>query len=127
MAATYKPKIIVFLADGVIAKGKAVKIGSDDNHVVVAAGTTDKVIGIAQSASTAAEDQIEVALPGGGAKALAETTIAAGKLCVSHTDGTLKPIAAANDRLVCMALEAASANDLFSVLVVTGQATATES
>lgn len=127
MSATLEPKIQVFLADGVIAKGKAVKIGTDRNHVAVCSATTDKAIGIAQSASTAAEDQIEVALPGGGAKFLAQATISAGMLLVPHTDGSIKKIAAANDCLVGQAHEDAVAGDLFAGIVLVGQAVTTQS
>jgi hypothetical protein len=78
MSSFNSPRIVTFLADAAIAKGKAVKIGTDAKHVAVGAANTDKCIGIAQSASTAAEDPIEVALQGGGALGLflLETTFA---------------------------------------------------
>ncbi len=126
MASTMAPVIQNFKADAAIAKGKAVKCGTDSEHVAVGAAVTDDCIGIAQSAAAAAEDKIEVALPGGGAKALAQTSIVAGTLLVSHTDGALKPIATAGDRIVAVAKEAAVAGDLFEVLVVLGQAYTTE-
>jgi hypothetical protein len=127
MASYSTPRIQSYRAGGAIAKGKAVKIGADREHVVVCAATTDKAIGIAQNAVTTAEDLVEVALPGGGGLALAQTTVAAGKHVVSHTDGALKPIAAANDRVIAMAMEDAVANDLFAVEIISCQATATES
>ncbi len=44
----------------------------------------------------------------------------------AHTDGSLKPVANANDRVIAVAEEDAVAGDLFSVFVVISQATATE-
>lgn len=127
MASINTPRIVSYKADGAIALGKAVKMGTDNQHVAVASAVGDKMIGIAQNAATTAGDLVEVALPGGGAKALSSGTIAAGKLLTAHTDGSLKVVAQANDRVVAMAMEDASASDVFSVEVVICQATATES
>jgi len=120
-----QPKILTFRAGGTIARGKAVKFGSADDTVVVGAGATDDCIGIAQNAAESG-DFVEVALPGGGGLALSQTTVTRGMLMVSHTDGALKPIAAANDRVVAMAMASGSANDLIPVEVLACQATATE-
>jgi hypothetical protein len=126
MASTLEPKILTFLSNGTIAKGKAVKfVVSNASQVVVAAAATDDCIGIAQIAVVAGE-YCEVAVIGGGAKALAQATVAAGKLLVSHTDGALKPIANANDRVIAIAMDDAVAGDLFDVMVIAAQATATE-
>lgn len=125
MASSLEPVILTFLAGAAIAKGKAVKFGSDDKHVIIGAAATDDVIGIAQSAATAAEDLVEVAVAQ-GAKGLAQTSITRGMLLVSHTDGALKPIAAANDRVIGVAMESAAASDLFDVLITHAQGTATE-
>lgn len=126
MASHSEPRILVFKADGVIAKGKAVKIGTDKEHVAVSAANTDPSIGIAQSAATAAEDVIEVAIPGGGAKALANETITAGKLLVPHTDGEMAQTNASGDRVIAVALENAVAGDLFAVEVIVAVATAAD-
>jgi len=127
MSSIFSPRIGTFKASAAITKGAAVKIGADNEHVTECSATTDKSIGIAAGDAAAAEDVIEVYLPGGGGKALAQTAIAAGKLLTSHTDGSLKPIAAANDRVIAMAMEDAVANDLFAVEVLVAQGTATES
>lgn len=126
MASSLAPVILTLKADGVIAKGKAVKIGSDSDHVAVCVLATDKAIGLAQNVAAAAGDLVEVAVEG-GARALAQTTIAAGKLLVPHTDGALKPIAAGGDRLVAVAMDGAVAGDIFDVLIVHGQAQGVES
>jgi hypothetical protein len=127
MSSYSQPRVNTYKADGAIPKGSAVKIGTDKQHVAKSTATTDKSVGIAMNAAAAAEDLVEVALPGGGGKALAQTTIAAGKLLVPHTDGSLKPVSGANDRFIAMATDDAVAGDLVQVEVVVGQATATES
>lgn len=121
------PRVGTYKADAAITKGQAVKLGSDYEHVAKGAATTDKCIGIAMNTVTAAEDLVEVALPGGGAQALCQGTVAKGKLLVSHTDGSLKPVSAANDRYVAVAMADGVAGDLIPVEVQIGQATATES
>lgn len=127
MSSTYTPHILTFKADAAISKGMAVKIGTDKDHVAKAAATTDKCIGVAQNAATAAEDKVEVAMPGGGGKVLAKTTFVAGDLLGPNADGTLQKVASASDRYIAMALEDASANDLCAAHIVAGQATASES
>jgi hypothetical protein len=126
MSSTSTPRIQVYKADAAIAKGKAVKIGSDREHVAVCSANTDKAIGILQSASTAAEDLVEVALQGGGAKALIGETISAGAYLVAHTDGTLVKPNAAGDHVCAMAMEDAVANDLAAVEVVMLEAQGSE-
>jgi hypothetical protein len=126
MASISNPRIQTYKAGGAIALGKAVKFGADAQTVVACEATTDKSIGIAQNPATQAGDYVEVALPGGGAKALCQGAIAAGKLLTSHTDGSLKPVAAANDRVVAMAMDSGVANDLIPVEVLICQGTAVE-
>lgn len=126
MSSHFKPNLVVLKADAAISEGQAVKIGSDSEHVTPCTAATDKVIGLAQTTVTAAEDLVEVALPGGGAKGLAQATISAGSLLVPHTDGKLKPIAAAGNRLCAVAMDSAVAGDVFDVHVISGQAQATE-
>lgn len=119
MASSLSPKIRTYQADAAIAKGKAVKIGaSSDEYVQVAAAASDKLLGLAQSAATAADDAVEVAM-GGGAKGLAQTAIAAGEFLTAHTDGTLKP-ASSGEYYIAQAMQAAVAGDLFDVNVVAG-------
>ena len=117
MASSAKQNMVTVLADAAIAKGKAVKAGASANHVQVGAANTDRVIGIAQSASTAAEDAIEVALPGGGAKALLGETVVYGNDLVSHTDGSLVLPNAEGDQIIAQALQAGVAGDLIDVTV----------
>jgi hypothetical protein len=124
MSSTSPQKILAFKADGAIAKGSAVKIGSDKEHVAKCTANTDASIGIAQNSVTTAEDCVEVAIAGGGAKALAKETIAAGKLLVPNADGSLEQTNASGDRVIAVAMESAVAGDLFAVEVQVAVATA---
>jgi hypothetical protein len=89
MAATSKPRIIVFKADGAIAKGQPVKFGSDNDHVAAATAASDKSFGIAQNAAVNAGDKVEVAIAGGGAKVLAGGSINAGDFLVPAASGVV--------------------------------------
>ena len=89
MSAISEAKVLTFKAGGVIVKGHAVKIGADNKHVIECTAKTDKHIGIALNDASAAEDNVEVALPGGGAKAKAGGSISAGDLLAPTTDTTL--------------------------------------
>ena len=125
MASSLKPEIVVLLASAAVAKGKAMKIGTDDNHVVVGAANTDKVLGIVQNAPTAAEELAELAVAG-GAKALLGESVVAGNFLVSHTDGTLVKANASGDILIAQAMEGGSSGDLIDVVVIHGHAAAAE-
>ena len=127
MAMTKAPIILVFLADAAITKGQAVMFGSDNRHVVKVTGTTSKSIGIAQTSPTTAEDLVEVAVSGGGAKGLAKTTIAAGDILGHNADASIQKAASANDRVVGVAMSDAAAGDLFNMDVLLGMATQTQS
>lgn len=127
MASFIEPRRRTLLAGGTIVAGHAVKFGADSKHVVECTATTDKVIGIAENGTSTLEDPVVVFSNGGGGKAIAQTTIALGKSVVSHTDGTLKPIAGANDKVVGVAMQDAVAGDMFEIDVAISQATATES
>lgn len=126
MSSTYKPRIQTFYGDAVTAKGKAVKIGSTREHVALGSANTDRCIGIAQNTTTAIGDAVEVALIGGGAKALLGETVTAGAYLVSHTDGTLVKANAASDHVVAIAMEGGDAAELIDVMVVCFNAHAAE-
>lgn len=117
MSSFAQQNILTFMADGAIPKGSVVKVGSDAKHVAKSTAATAKNFGIAQNAATAADDKVEVALPGGGAKGLAGGTISYGDLLTADSNGALVATTTANDRVVGIALEDAVANDVFSVFV----------
>lgn len=75
--------------DAACVEGAGYKFGSDDKHVTIATAKTDKVIGVCQTQVgqvLAAEDPLELALPGGGAKILLHGTVTRGDELVF--DGT---------------------------------------
>jgi len=118
MSTSFKPSIQIYRADGVIAKGMAVKAGSDSQHVAAATGKTDKIIGIAQNAAAAIDDQVEVALPGGGGKGLAGGTILFGDALTSdNSTGKLVATTTAGDHVIATAMDGAVVGDVFSLHV----------
>lgn len=128
MASSKAPIIQCYKADAAILKGSPVKFGTDSEHVAKSAAATDKHIGIAQNTVTAAEDIVEVAMVGGGAKALCgSASVTKGFLLTCGTDFMVKKIANAGDRLIAVAMDDAVSGDLFEVEVIAGQAYATES
>ncbi len=117
MASGIEPKLITFKCDGVVVKGHAVKKGTDENHVAECTAASDKVIGIAQETTTAAEQFVSVAMPGGGGKAVLQGTTVAGDYLCANTDGTLKVSSTTADRVIAVALDGGSAADLVPVSV----------
>lgn len=126
MSSFSRPNLKTFKAGGVVRKGRAVKFGADSEHVVECTAATDATIGLAQSDAVAAEEFVEVALPGGGALAKAQATFSKGQLLVPHTDGAIKKAAAAGNRLVGVAMDDAVAGDLVGIEVIAGHAQAAE-
>lgn len=119
MSQSSEPKIYSFIADGSIAKGKAVKVGSGylNGHVRIGAANTDRCIGVIQNEATASGDTAEVALQGGGAKGLLGETVSAGEDLVAHTDGRLVKPNAEGDQIIARAVESGVENDLVAIEV----------
>ncbi len=118
MASTNKPNIQVFKAGAAIAKGQPVKMGADDQHVLKGVLGTDKLIGIAQNAAPSAEDLVEVALPGGGAKGLCCTGgVTRGDLLTADSSANLVATTTPGDRVIGVAMASAVSADLFDVQV----------
>ena len=120
MASYMAPKCLTFKAAGAIGEGYAVKAGADNQHVQVSTAKTDKSIGIAQNASVNADDKVEIALNGGGAKAKLGNTVSFGDLLAPTTDGTLIATTTAGDRYLCMALEDGIVGDIIAVHMCPG-------
>lgn len=118
MASSSAPRILKFKAAAAITKFRAVKPGADDDHVAVASAGSDKCIGIVQNTATAAEDPLEVAINGGGAKALLGSGGAAfGDKLVSDANGALVVSTSANDRVIAIAMGTGVENDVIGVEV----------
>ena len=120
MSGHAQPNVLTYKADGAISKGMVVKPGSDRDHVAKSVLATSKNFGIAMNTVTAAEDKVEVALPGGGAKGLLGDTVSFGDLLTADSAGKLVATTTANDKIVAQALEDGVANDLIAVNVVIG-------
>jgi len=110
--------VLTFKCDGAISKGMVVKPGTDKDHVAKSVLATSKNLGLAMNTTTAAEDKVEVALPGGGAKGLCGDTVSFGDLLTADSAGKLVATTTANDRVVAVAMEDGVADDLISVHVV---------
>lgn len=118
MASSSAPRVLKFQATAAITKFRAVKPGADDNHVQVASYGSDKCIGIVQNTATAADDPLEVAINGGGAKALLGVGGASfGDKLVSDANGALVVSTTANDRIIAIAMQTGVENDVIGVEV----------
>lgn len=120
MASSSEPKILAFKAAAAIAKGKAVKAGADIDHVAVCSAGTDNAIGIVQNIGLAAEDVLEVAVSGGGAKALLGGTVAVGDALTADSNGALVATTSNADNIIAVAMQSGVAADIIGVEVVFG-------
>ena len=120
MASYSQPNVLTFKAAAALAAYKVVKAGADKSHVAVCSAATDKSVGICQSVSEAAEDPIEVAIPGGGAKALLGGGVSFGDLLVPDSDGKLVASTTPGARYVAVAMQDGVLNDVIGVQVVVG-------
>lgn len=127
MSFMIKPLIATFEVDAAVSKGQAVKFGTSNKRVTKVTATTDNSIGIAQNAAANAGDLLEVAFPGGGAKALAKATITKGDILGHNADGSIQKLASASDKIIGQAMDDAVAGDIFSVNVLSAQGVATQS
>jgi|ERR1041385_6983758 hypothetical protein len=119
MSAINHPQIATFEASAAITKGKAVKLTASQGgkKVTQCSGTTDDAIGIAQNDAANAGDLVEVALAGGGGKALAKATIAAGNRLGINADGSIQKVASQGDTEFAVAMDDAVAGDIFPVMI----------
>lgn len=94
-----------------------VKPGADRAHVAQATAATDKITGIAQTKADGAEESIEVAGPGGGAKLRLGGTVTAGDLLTSDASGRGIATTTANNRAGAVADEDGVEGDIIGVEV----------
>lgn len=117
MSSTLAPNCLTFRATAAIPRGSVVKPGATSDYVTKSTAATAKNMGVAQNAAEAADDLVEVALPGGGGFGLAGGTIAEGDLLTSDASGALIATTSANDRVVAVAMQDAVAGDIFSIQI----------
>ena len=127
LGTTSAKRLLAFKATAAVARGLVVKGGATKEYVAVVSAATDKGIGIVQNAATAADDQIEVALPGGGAIAKLGGTVAFGDMLGFNTDGKLIKVAQASDRVIAMAMQDGVDGDLIAVEVMVHKAESAQS
>lgn len=120
MSSHAKANALTFFAGAAISKGMVVKPGADNKHVLKSASATSKNFGIAMGDAAAAEDLVEVALPGGGAKGLLGGTVSFGDLLTSDANGKLVATTTTADRYVATAMEDGVSGDLISVHISVG-------
>ncbi len=120
MAVSSTPRKNTFLAaaSASILFGTAVKAGADNKHVALATASTDKIVGISQGTPLLAEDLVEVALNGGGARALINGTVAFGDHLTPDSTGALIVTTTDHDRVCALAMDAGVAGDIIAVEVV---------
>lgn len=127
VASTSPKRLLSFKVAAACARGKAVKIGADKEHVAVVTAATDKAIGILQNTTTETDEVAEVALPGGGGVAKLGGTVAAGDMLGFNTSGLLIKVAQASDRVIAMAMQDGVENDLIAVEVMAHKAESAQS
>lgn len=120
MASSLAPKIQMFKTDtAVLHQYRAVKAGSDKEHVAEATANTEKLVGISQSADTVAvEDLVEVAVPGGGGKACCGGSVSFGDLLTATTAGKLIATTSNADHSIAVAMSDGVSSDVIPVVVI---------
>lgn len=128
MAQSSELRVLTFVADASVTKGKAVAVASGltNGHVVLGSANTQRCIGIAQNTAEASGSLVEVAIQGGGAKGLLGETVSAGEDLVSHTDGSLVKPNASADEIIARAVEGGVSGDLVAVEVYYAKALASQ-
>jgi len=125
MASSSEPRYRTFKADGAITQFSFVKYGTDTDHVAQA-GANEKCRGIAMTAATAAEDKVEVALPGGGGKLKLAETVVGGNYLTSTAAGLGEVVDAADEPVGARAENGGVANDVIAVEVLDFKASASD-
>ena len=120
MATYLEPKVLTFKATAAIGQYKIVKGGADNEHVTVAAAGSDNSVGVAMGAATVAEQFIEVAVAGGGAKVQLGGTVAFGDKLTANASG-LAVVAATTNDVVGVAMEAGVSGDIIGMVVQLSQ------
>ncbi len=112
--------------DAAIAKGIIVKKGaSSDGYVQKATAASDKLVGITQDVTTAADQDSQIAVDG-PAKILVAESVVFGDFLTADADGKgIKPNNA-NENIVAKCMQDGSAGDLIACVICFGKATVAE-
>lgn len=117
MASFPVPMNILSFAAGADLSAKQYKAVTITAGVVQVASTGQNAIGFLMNAPTSGQ-ACEIASLGGGAKAIAGGTIAAGDLLEVDSNGDLVYAVGAAENIVARALQSAVDNDIFAVQVL---------
>jgi len=124
MASSSKPRIRTYKASGVIKAFSFVKYDSGSNikNPTIVQCESGNAIGISQNDTDAASgDEVEVALPGGGALLKLAGTVALGNSIKPTTDGAGIATASAGDPMAAYASEGGASGDVIGVEVTRGE------
>jgi hypothetical protein len=109
-----------FLSAAATAANRILKIGADNNHMIVATAATDKLMAVSDNlGADAAEEPFDVILDG-VALVKAGGAIAAGDMITSDATGQGIATTTAANRYIGVAMESAAAGDLFGVRLAPG-------
>ena len=119
--------ILTRKVDAALGKGVIVKKGaSSDSNVQKATASTDKMYGITQDVTTAADQATQVAVDGPAEVKLAEAMVA-GDPFTSDADGYAILPNAANENTMGFVVQDGAIGDIVACIVVKGKATQSES
>jgi hypothetical protein len=117
MASFPEPNLIMSFAAGSDLSTKQYKAVTVSSGTIAVASTGGNAIGFLMNAPTSGQ-ACEIATLGGGAKAIAGGTIAAGDLLEVDSNGDLVYATGAAENVVARALQSAVDNDVFAVQVL---------
>jgi len=120
MSASSEPKVLTHKASAAIEANRFVKGGADNAHITKASAASDKLIGVSMNAATEAEQKVETALNGGGARLkIGSGGCAFGDMLTADSDGKGIVTTTGGNRVGAMAMESGAENDVVAVEVVT--------
>lgn len=117
MASSSEPRVLSFLAGAAVPAYSVVKPGADKSHVLVSAAASSKNKGISQNVASVAGDTVEVALPGGGGKAVLGGSVSDGDYLSANASGALI-VASSGDHVSAQAQQDGVSGDVIAVEVL---------
>ncbi|MEC4804764.1 MAG: DUF2190 family protein [Jaaginema sp. PMC 1079.18] len=108
-----------YIAEAAIGKHRIVKFGTDDDHVILGAAATDKLIGVTTEVPADADERCDV-IRSGIAPVYFGGIVAAGDLLTTDANGAAIATTTASNRIIGMAEVAGVSGDLGSVCLSPG-------
>lgn len=118
----HQPVHKTFVAGAAIGAYKIVKFGADDNTVVLAAASTDLLIGVTNQVGPALGERLDVIYNGIGEVTLGGTVTRGQKLTSDASGNAIAaaPAAGANAQIVGVAMQSGVSLDVVEVLLSQG-------